>query len=176
MDGSDGCGRAVWLASMTAAPSSVSFCVSPMTSDSPKPPRFAVSISETLVVVAVISTLWAFLLPAVNAAREIPRPGIRDAQPWSCFRWRLANRRGENQDRPIRRQRPKSAADGPRAGSLAETRGRESPNRKTSEESRETGASRNAAKRAQSRARKAPNATPKRREAHQDEGCGMRKW
>jgi hypothetical protein len=52
-----------------------------MTSDSPKPPRFTVSISETLVVVAIISTLWAFLLPAVNAAREIPRPGIRDAQP-----------------------------------------------------------------------------------------------
>jgi hypothetical protein len=52
-----------------------------MTSDCPKPARFTVSISETLVVVAIISTLWAFLLPAVNAAREIPRPGVRDAQP-----------------------------------------------------------------------------------------------
>ena len=52
-----------------------------MTSDSPKPPRFTVSISETLVVVAIISALCAFLLPAVNAAREVARPGIRDAKP-----------------------------------------------------------------------------------------------
>lgn len=53
----------------------------PMTSDSSKPPRFTVSIAETLVVVAILSALCAFLLPAVNAAREIPRAGIRDAQP-----------------------------------------------------------------------------------------------
>jgi hypothetical protein len=52
-----------------------------MTSDSPKPPWFTMPISETLVVVAITSSLWAFLLPAVNAAREIRRPGIRDAQP-----------------------------------------------------------------------------------------------
>ena len=52
----------------------------PLTGDSSKPPRFTVSIAETLVV-AILSALCAVLLPAVNAAREIPRPGIRDAQP-----------------------------------------------------------------------------------------------
>lgn len=42
-----------------------------MTSDTPRPPRFTVSIAEMLVVAAIVSTLWAFLLPAVNAARDL---------------------------------------------------------------------------------------------------------
>ena len=46
-----------------------------------RPPRFVVSVTEILVAVAILSTLWAILLPAVNAAREVPRPGIRDALP-----------------------------------------------------------------------------------------------
>jgi len=46
-----------------------------------QPPRFVVSMTEILVVVGILSTLWAILLPAVNAAREVPRPGIRDALP-----------------------------------------------------------------------------------------------
>jgi hypothetical protein len=46
-----------------------------------KLPRFAFPVSEMLMAVAILATLWAFLLPAVNAAREIPRPGVRDAKP-----------------------------------------------------------------------------------------------
>lgn len=52
-----------------------------MTDDRPRPPRFTVSLSEVLICVAILSTLWAFLLPAVDAARESPRPGTGDAQP-----------------------------------------------------------------------------------------------
>ena len=47
-----------------------------MTTDPDKPPRISFAVPEMLVVVAIISALWAFLLPAVNYARERPRDGI----------------------------------------------------------------------------------------------------
>ena len=52
-----------------------------MTEDPPQSPRFAFPVSEMLIVVAVLSTLWAFLLPAVNAARDVPQRGMPDGQP-----------------------------------------------------------------------------------------------
>ena len=42
-----------------------------MKSDRPESPRFVVSVAEILIVVAIISGLCAFLLPAVNATREL---------------------------------------------------------------------------------------------------------
>jgi hypothetical protein len=52
-----------------------------MTKDPQRSSRFTFPASEMLIVAAILSTLWAFFLLTVNAAREIPRPGIRDAQP-----------------------------------------------------------------------------------------------
>lgn len=52
-----------------------------MATDSNRSPRFAFSVSEMLVLVAIISALWAFLLPAVDAARETSPREIRDARP-----------------------------------------------------------------------------------------------
>jgi hypothetical protein len=44
-----------------------------MKSDRPESPRFVVSVAEILGVVAILSAFCAFLLPAVNAAREVKR-------------------------------------------------------------------------------------------------------
>lgn len=52
-----------------------------MTTDMRRPPRFTVSVVEMLVVVAITSALCAFLLPAVDAAREASRHRAREAQP-----------------------------------------------------------------------------------------------
>jgi len=61
-----------------------------MTSEPQKPRRFPLSVAEMLVVVAILSTLWAFLLPAVNAARDAKQrplvlPELRrlyEPNPW----------------------------------------------------------------------------------------------
>jgi hypothetical protein len=45
-------------------------------SDRPDSPRFLVSVAEILIVVAILSGVCAFLLPAVNAAR-----GLRHRPP-----------------------------------------------------------------------------------------------
>jgi hypothetical protein len=52
-----------------------------MTTDPQRPTRFALPISEVLIVVAILSTLAALTLPAVNAARESTSHGVRDARP-----------------------------------------------------------------------------------------------